>query len=352
MMQLEVFIQMRGKRELNVLYMGGSITYGACATKYENSWASKISNYLKRRFTGCSLKFFNAAVSGTGTAFGIFRLNEHVLRYKPDIVFIEFAVNDSGDAVTDQDKVTSSLDYIISELIRSNPSTKIIMLYSAMKGWNACAGVHDKVARHYNVPSINLQEHIKSLVDNSVYSWDELFADEVHPNDIGHQVYYQYIVESMEKDWGKYFGSNPIAVPGLASYTFCLPRMVGFEDVRLKGNWEIKSIEDRYKHIDRMKIESVLLSEEPGSLLEMSFFGSHIGLYHLLDRHCGVCSITIDDEEEVIKDFFYKTDNEFVSFFSRFGLTNGEHKLKIEVLKSKNPQSMGNIIAIAKFLIG
>ena len=32
----------------------------------------------------------NAAIEGTGSDFGVFRLKDHVLQYKPDLGFVEF----------------------------------------------------------------------------------------------------------------------------------------------------------------------------------------------------------------------------------------------------------------------
>ena len=32
----------------------------------------------------------NATIGGTGSDFGVFRLKDHVLQYKPDHVFVEF----------------------------------------------------------------------------------------------------------------------------------------------------------------------------------------------------------------------------------------------------------------------
>lgn len=339
------------KSKLNVVFMGGSITWGAASTKYENSWAFKVGEYLKQRLTGFDLNFFNAAISGTATAFGVFRLKEHVLEYKPDIIFIEYAVNDSLEAEKDKEQVKSTLGYILRRLIESNPDIKIILLYSAMKDWKACAEVHEEVALRYNVPSINIQAHVKQLIDGSNYTWEELFADAVHPSDLGHEVYFKYIVDALEKDWGNFFGSSYTLDKSLAKYKFCLPRIAGFEGVKLYGNWEIKRMEDNYKRIDAMKVGSLLFSEAPGSTLEFGFYGTHIGLYHYLDRHCGICSIKIDDEPEIKQDFFYETDREFLSFFTRFGLKTGEHTLRIELLEEKNEKSKGNIVAIAGFLI-
>jgi hypothetical protein len=41
----------------------------------------------------------NATIGGTGSDLGVFRLNQDVLDHKPDLMFIEFAVNDGGAAL-------------------------------------------------------------------------------------------------------------------------------------------------------------------------------------------------------------------------------------------------------------
>ena len=78
------------KSEINCVAIGGSIT---AAGGVSASWGSKVSTWLGEK-TGKKVNFYNAGIGGTGSDFGITRLYDDVVSRDPDIVFVEFSVND------------------------------------------------------------------------------------------------------------------------------------------------------------------------------------------------------------------------------------------------------------------
>lgn len=341
---------MLADKEFNVVFFGGSITVGASAGKYENSWAYCVAEYLKRRLQGCSLQIYNAGLSGTGTGVGVFRLDD-VLSYRPDLVWVEFAVNDSWDAAADEQKVISSLEYIVSTLIRQNPITKIILIYSAMKEWKACSHVHEKVAQHFRIASIDVQEHIRSLVENGVYEWEHLFADDLHPNDKGHEIYASYMIERLEQDWTRYMIPGRVPDSSLGKRRYVCPRIVGLEEASLHGEWKPMNSEEESLISVNAAVRGALGSHTPGSELEFAFYGKCIGIYHYIGRDAGICSIQIDDQAESRLDCYYPSPGEFLSFYIRSDLDEREHVLKLRILDEKNAESHGTLIVVSGFMM-
>ena len=78
------------KSEINCVAIGGSIT---AAGGVSASGGSKVSTWLGEK-TGKKVNFYNAGIGGTGSDFGITRLYDDVVSRDPDIVFVEFSVND------------------------------------------------------------------------------------------------------------------------------------------------------------------------------------------------------------------------------------------------------------------
>ena len=46
---------------------------------------------------------------------------------KPDLVFIEFALNDNG---TEKGKIARSMEGIVRRILKSNPLTEIVFVYT------------------------------------------------------------------------------------------------------------------------------------------------------------------------------------------------------------------------------
>ena len=87
-------------KDLTVAFLGGSITEGAGSSPSSNRYATLITNefFQKTRTNGAKVTEINGGVGGTGAAFGLQRINKDITYANPDIVFVEFAVNDAGTA--------------------------------------------------------------------------------------------------------------------------------------------------------------------------------------------------------------------------------------------------------------
>ena len=67
-----------------------------------------------------------AAIGGTGSDLGVYRVQQDALRHKPDLLFVEFAVNDgSADPV----KIQKSMEGIVRQAWTSNPEMDILFVY-------------------------------------------------------------------------------------------------------------------------------------------------------------------------------------------------------------------------------
>ena len=103
------FIKLNNEKSFNVAFFGGSITEGAGASCYEKSWAGRFTAWLDEKFPNCQINGIQASIGGTSSSLGVFRCDKDVLSKDPDLVFIEFAVNDHG---TDNDIVINNNESI------------------------------------------------------------------------------------------------------------------------------------------------------------------------------------------------------------------------------------------------
>ena len=65
---------------LTVGFFGGSITEGAGSSDpSKTSWAGRTSEWLKEKYPGVDFTFRNRAIGGTGSDFGVYRLESELL---------------------------------------------------------------------------------------------------------------------------------------------------------------------------------------------------------------------------------------------------------------------------------
>jgi lysophospholipase L1-like esterase len=140
-----------GGGRVAVGYIGGSITQ-------QNGWRPRTTAWLKSRFSSAQIVEINAAISGTAADFGAARIDEHVLAYDPDLVFVEFVVN-GGDI--------PSMEGLVRKIRKRNPHTDICFVYTLkadrIPSYQPGAEpilpdsltAFEAVADHYGIPSID-----------------------------------------------------------------------------------------------------------------------------------------------------------------------------------------------------
>ncbi len=172
--------------ECTIAYIGGSITEGVGASK-TGCYAAVSADSFKKRFGG-SVNYINAGLSGTSSTLGMLRARRDVLDNSPDIVFVEFAVNDSRDELAQQ-----SYESLIRTLLCSESAPAVVLIINRTDtGYNA--GEHmKKLGEYYSLPVVSVTDAITPLIDSGKMSWSDYSADEAHPNPSGHKRIAAYI---------------------------------------------------------------------------------------------------------------------------------------------------------------
>jgi lysophospholipase L1-like esterase len=144
-----------GKDTFTVAFLGGSITEAG------NGWRHGTAKWLEKQASR-PVRSINAAIGGTGSSLGVYRLRKDVLQYRPHLLFVEFAVNDGKES---REKILESMEGIVRQTWQSLPQTDICFVYTLSAtmapqydGKNLPISVKamEDLAKHYNISSINL----------------------------------------------------------------------------------------------------------------------------------------------------------------------------------------------------
>lgn len=333
---------MDDKKQINVVFLGGSITQGASASAYQNAWTARVGEYLKQIYNGKAVYFHNAGVGGTGSVLGVFRLKKDVIARNPDIVFVEYAVNDKDDPA---EVSQICMEGIVRQLLRQPKVPVILYVYVPDSTKSAVgASVHQKIADYYHIPSIDLQEYIWGEIGKGKYKWEDIGKDPVHPNDVGHKVYADCVIRTIDRDKSRYLRKPENREKPIMDYEFKNPGLVSYSEAKYTGAWK----EERLPFDGR--IELAASSCNPGDTVELEFHGKCIGLYHISSRDAGIAEITIDNGAEFKVDMYKNMDVPYC-LLRKIDLEDKPHKLKIKVSEQHNPASMGSFICIGYFLV-
>jgi lysophospholipase L1-like esterase len=202
-----VFAKLKQGKRVSIGYFGGSITAGAGSTDPEKlCYRALTTAWFRTQFPEEGITEANAAIGGTGSIFGAARIEKDLIVNNPDLVFIEFAVNDNG---WDYTKIGPAMEQIIRTIRTRLPETDIIMIYTiefprmydAYKSGKTPDSIvlHQKIASHYGCSSINVGQELFNKVDSGKSTWADLAPDKCHPNDAGYAMYFRQIRDFLIK---------------------------------------------------------------------------------------------------------------------------------------------------------
>lgn len=181
--------------EITIAFIGGSITQGAGAVPINTQC------YAYQTFEGLcrlagkgvdeNIHFIKAGVGGTPSELGMIRYERDVLRdgtVTPDIVVVEFAVNDEGDETKGE-----CYDSLVRKILKAENKPAVILLFSVFADdWNLQERL-GVVGERYHLPMVStrdcvVEQFYKKTGEGKVVTKNQFFYDCFHPTNIGHKI--------------------------------------------------------------------------------------------------------------------------------------------------------------------
>ena len=200
------------KEVFTVGFIGGSLTEGG------GSWILKVINYLKENLPDKEIKFVNSGIGGTTSEYGAKRYGKDILSYNPDLVVIEFAVNDGTFGSQNALRHQVYMESMIQQSLKAEKVPAVMFLNSnhAYEGTGLekvefSRKAKEELAKFYNIPAIDAHSYVYSLyeADNEKTSttykqWLEeekkyYPANNVHPYSSGYELFGDAIIDAFEK---------------------------------------------------------------------------------------------------------------------------------------------------------
>ena len=176
--------------EITVAFIGGSVTEGALATEktpkgYQKGYAYLTYEYLCRNYsTGDNIKLVSSGVSGTSSFLGIVRSDVDVLDYKPDIIFVEFAVN-NGDSPQDK----QSFESLLRKFLNADNAPAVVLLFSDATYAGGTQVYMEMMGAYYSLPMMSMHDALQHATSTGTIEWNDYSNDYAHPTQDGHRLY-------------------------------------------------------------------------------------------------------------------------------------------------------------------
>ena len=180
--------------ELTIGFLGGSITQGSLATKPENCYAYLVFSWWKQAFPKAAFHYVNGGIGGTTSHFGVSRAVTDVLMYQPDVVIVDFSVNDDADTFFQE-----TYEGVVRKLLTWHSKPAVILLNNVFydTGKNA-QDYHNAVGDWYQIPHVSIKDTLYKSMKAGMYTRGELTPDGLHPSDKGHALVATELISFLE----------------------------------------------------------------------------------------------------------------------------------------------------------
>ena len=134
-------------KDVTIAYIGGSITEGYNAPA-ESCYAKTSAESFEKRFckNGAKVKAVNAGMSGTPSVIGCVRADRDVKPCNPDIVVVEFAVNDAKDS-----EHQIAFESLVRTFLQYESKPAVIVLINVIKSGHTCRDQMLSVGEYYSL---------------------------------------------------------------------------------------------------------------------------------------------------------------------------------------------------------
>ena len=338
--------------DVRIAYLGGSITAQA-------GWRPKSLAHFQKEFPTARFTEINAAIGGTGSDLGVFRLKQDVLDAKPDLLFVEFAVNDGG---APPEQIFRCMEGIVRQTWKALPECDIAFVYTVTEAlvgpmlegkFPRAASAMEKVADHYGIPTIHMGMEAARLAKEGRLLWKAplpktdaekaalgdkvVFApDSVHPHpETGHEMYLASIVRSLPamRAASGTPGAHTLKEPLIAT-NYENAKLLPVSSAKLSpGFVRIDTAADAFGKRWANRLPHLHTARQPGDTLTFKFKGTRAAIYDIIGPDCGQVTVAVDDKPAQVVPRFdsYCTYHRLATLSLGTELPDVVHTVRIEV---------------------
>lgn len=189
-------------QDTSIAFIGGSITQGAGASPINTLCYARLVYEGFCDIAGCkyddNVKYVKAGVGGTPSELGMIRYQKDVLdECTPDVVIVEFAVNDEGDETKGE-----CYDSLVRKIYNGPGKPAVILLFSVFADDFNLQERLKCVGEVYNLPMVSVKDSVVEQFylkkeTGRIVTKNQFFYDKYHPSNIGHRIMADGVINLM-----------------------------------------------------------------------------------------------------------------------------------------------------------
>ncbi len=280
--------------ELRISFMGGSVTSGMGSSSVKGGFRTRLINFLKEECPSAKFTEVSSTLGGNGSQYGVYITEQMIASTNPDLVFIEYAVNNAYDGVKDEEKLWNHYETMIHTIRKANPYADIVLVYVSDSSDVAknIIPILEQIADKYQLTSVNLHQAITDYISSRGVKWSYYYGDDsVHPNDTGYDLMAEVLFGTIQ--YG--LSTSPytyakLPLPAAKGALQSEAKAVAATSCTVPAGWA-KSSDFSYE--DKL-FDGCIQTTEAGKTITVKFKGTHFGVLVEFDTDAGELEYSVD----------------------------------------------------------
>lgn len=191
----EMKVEWPKNRTINLVFHGHSVPAGYFKTPIVNTLASYpyiVLEQIKSKYPFTVVNIINTSIGGENSESGAKRFESQVLNHNPDVVFIDYALNDRGIGLVSakiawEKMIRAALDKNIKVILLTPSPDQTVDIKDDQTILDQHARQIIQLSKYFNVGLIDTYGIFKNKIKQGVVLVD-LMSQVNHPNANGHQL--------------------------------------------------------------------------------------------------------------------------------------------------------------------
>lgn len=313
-------------------------------------WRPLFHQWLNDTFPRAgSHRALHVGRGGVGSASGAFFVGDEICAHDPDLVFVEYAINDSYPFLTPSTLRLESIEGIVRSIRSRNPNCDICFVYMHHVDRGAeireVVRAYEKVADHYGLPSIHVGRYLGDLVEGGDWSFrgeaglPALLRDECHPLESGNRLIAELMAEGILGLLCDSRGGTSALPPNLTAKPLVGGRIVPVDGSMIEGPFQLQR-----RQVANYGSPVTFCSLPEGSRIRVSPDGELVGVYVVVGPSSGWVAATVGGErvERQLLDRWchYERISTCILRETRDATDSGKHEAVIELSGRKPDYSV------------
>ena len=143
--------------------IGGSITHGCLADSRKESYAELTCDWWRDKFPWTVVNYVNCGIGATDSYIGVHRAGRDLLTHDPDIVIVEFSVNDTDEMIN-----PDSYRCLVKKILNHDSEPAVILLFMMDQKGSTFQKFHSEAGWLYDLPMISYADAIGPEIEGKI----------------------------------------------------------------------------------------------------------------------------------------------------------------------------------------